>query len=106
MKAHVYTPPPPLPTLVTMRVLLTTLSCVTVTMVTPPVAFAAAGKVQEGTRVGDGEEATQRRTKFVFSRTVVMLLRDTTKDGPGEKRSPINNCYILHRHHEKTFVLP
>ena len=74
-------------------------------MVTPPVAFAAAGKVQEGTRVGDGEEATQRRTKFVF-RTVVMLLRDTTKDGPGEERSPVNNCYILHRPQEKTFVLP
>ena len=101
MKAHVYIPPPPLPTLVTLRVLLTTPSCVTVIMVTPPVAFAAVGKVQEGPRVGDGEEATQHRTKFVFSRMVVMLLRDTTKYGPGEERSPINNCYI-----DITFVLP
>ena len=80
VKEHVYTPPSPLPTLVTMRVLLTTPCCVTLVMVTLPVTFC--GKVQEGIRVGDGEEATQLRERFVFSMTLVTLPRETIKDGP------------------------
>ena len=87
VKEHVYTPPPPLPTLVTMRVLLTTPSCVTLVIVTA----TFCGKVQEGIRVGDGEEATQLRERFVFSMTLVTLPRETIKDGPGEKKSPNMN---------------
>lgn len=88
MKAQVYTPPSPLPTLRMVRVLLTTPSCImVVTMDTPPVAFEPTGIVQEGLRVGDGEEATQLRDKFVFSMTLVMLLRGTLNDGPGEENS-------------------
>ena len=63
-------------------------------MDTHPVAFEPTGIVQEGVRVGDGEEATQLRDKLVFSMASVVLLRDTLNIGPGEKNPQINNCCV------------
>ena len=64
---------------------MTTPPWILLTMTAPPVVFAPDGMVQEGTRVGDGEEAAHTRERFVFTVTLTEGLRDMLKVGPGEE---------------------